>query len=113
VLPPGIYDVTLYERTSEKGSWRETLALDGTRFTRIRQIDTGSGTGSLGPVTYRSGTYTAGPNGLVLTFDCAFDDTTASDAGSSTVPYEVVKNGCESSMRYGGTGIRTTLKRRP
>lgn len=112
-LPPGIYDVTVLERASEKGSWRETLALDGTRFTRIRQVDTGSGTGSLGPVTYRSGTYTTGPNGLVLTFDCAFDDTTAADAGSNTVPYEVVKNGCEASMRYGAAGIRTTLKRRP
>lgn len=112
-LPPGIYDVTVFERASEKGSWRETLALDGTRFTRIRQIDTGSGTGSLGPVTYRSGTYTTGANGLVLTFDCAFDDTAASDAGSNTVPYEVVQNGCESSIRYGAAGLRTTLKRRP
>ncbi len=112
-LPPGIYDVTVYQRMTEKGSWRETLALDGTRFTRIRQVDTGSGTGSLGPVTYRSGTYTTGPNGLVLTFDCAFDDTTAADAGSSTVQYEVVKNGCESSIRYGAGVAYATLKRRP
>lgn len=112
-IPPGVYDVTLYERnSSQTGSWRETLALDGTRFTRIRQVDTGSGGA---PVTYRSGTYTqTDAGGLLLTFDCAFDGDAGSDSGSNTIPYEVVKNGCaDTTFRYGGTGIRTTLKRRP
>lgn len=112
-IAPGIYDVSLYERGSAQvGSWRETLALDGTRFTRTRQIDTGSGSG-VGPVTYRSGTYAMNGQQLVLTFDCAVDGDAGSDAGSNTIVYEVVKNGCETSIRYGAAGIRTTLKRRP
>jgi hypothetical protein len=114
-LPAGIYDAVLAERASgSKGSWRETLVIDGAgRFTRIRQIDTGVSDASLGPITRRSGSYTTNGTDITMTYDCAQSDGTFVDAGSDTLPYEAVADGtCGSTYRYGVTGIRISLKRR-
>ena len=112
-LPPGIYDAKLAERGSgQGGSWRETFVVDGTRFTRIRQIDTGSG-GGPGPVTYRSGTYTTNGQTITLSYDCAQSGDAGVDAGQDNLPFDVVPGACgRSAYRYGATGIRITLERR-
>jgi hypothetical protein len=114
-LPAGIYDAVGAERASgSKGSWRETLVVDGAgRYTRIRQIDTGLSDASLGPVTRRSGSYTTSGTNITMTPDCAQSDGTFVDAGSDTLPYEAVTDStCGATYRYGVTGIRITLKRR-
>jgi hypothetical protein len=112
----GVYDAVIAERASgAKGSWRETLVLDGvSRFTRIRQIDTGLTDASLGPVTRRSGTYTANGTTITMIYDCAQSDGVVVDGGSDTLPYDAPKDGtaCGTSYRYGVSGIRITLKRR-
>lgn len=110
-FPAGIYDAVGAERASgNNGSWRETFVSDGNgRFTRIRQIDTGSGGG---PVSRRSGTYTTAGKNIKFTYDCAQADGAPIDAGSDELPYEVLTAGCAATYRYGATGIRITLKRR-
>lgn len=110
-FPAGIYDAVLAERASgNAGSWRETFVSDGNgRFTRIRQIDTGSGPG---PISRRSGTYTTTGKDIKFTYDCAQTDGNPVDAGSDTLPYEVVTAECAATYRYGATGIRISLKRR-
>lgn len=107
-LPSGIYDTITAERASgAKGSWRETIVLaENGRFTRTRQID--PGTGNLGPLTYRSGTYSMSGNEITLTDDCS-----STDLGGSTLPYNVVMDECGLPMlQYSATGFRFTLKRR-
>ena len=86
-LPPGVYDAVLAERASGVGgSWRETFVVDGTnRFTRIRQIQA-TADGGLGPITYRSGTYTLSGGSIQLAYDCARSDATDIDAGPDTLP---------------------------
>lgn len=110
---PGIYDAVGAERGSGLGgSWRETFVVDGTgRFTRTRQIDTGT-SGGPGPVTQRSGTVTTAGTNATFTYDCAVSGGAGVDAGADTLPFEVVKDGCNVTYRYGATGIRVTLKRR-
>jgi len=115
-LKDGIYDAVGAERASAlAGSWRETLVVQGNRFTRIRQVDTGSGSG-LGAETYRSGTfaYEAGGQQLIkFTYDCAQNGDAGTDAGSDTLPSDAVENAqCGAQYRYGVTGIRVTFRRR-
>lgn len=112
-LSPGIYDAVIAERASgNPGSWRETFVVGpNNRFTRIRQIDTGGGSG-LGEVTYRSGTYEVTGPSIKLSFDCAFDNDAGSDSGSNTTPFEVITPECNTYYRYGAAGIRIWLKRR-
>lgn len=112
-LPPGVYDAVLAERASGVGgSWRETFVVDGTnRFTRIRQIQA-TADGGLGPITYRSGTYTLSGGSIQLAYDCARSDATDIDAGPDTLPYDVVPGKCGPRYRYGATGIRVSLERR-
>jgi len=109
-IPPGIYDVVGAERLSgNAGSWRETIVVgaDG-HFTRTRQIDTGSGTP--GPVTYRSGTLTTSGSDLTFTEDCYVNGTDPGTPGTTTLPYEVVTGSCgESTLQYTATGFRFTL----
>lgn len=107
-LPSGIYDTVTAERASgNKGSWRETIVLaDNGHFTRTRQID--PGTGNLGPITYRSGTYSMSGNQITMTDDCS-----STDQGGSTLPYNVVTDECGLPMlQYSATGFRFSLKRR-
>jgi len=114
-LPAGVYDAIGAERASgTKGSWRETLVLDGAgHFTRIRQIDTGASDASLGPLTRRSGTYTTDGTNLTMKYECAQSDGTPVDAGMDTLPYDALPGpSCGATYRYGVTGIRITLKRR-
>jgi hypothetical protein len=109
-LPPGIYDAVMAERLSgNPGSWNETFVVGPeNRFTRVRQLDTGGGPGQL---VERSGTFTTSANQITFTYDCAYRDGSPVDAGSDTLPYEVV--GCDDAVyRYGVTGIRITFKRR-
>ncbi|MFO0665342.1 MAG: hypothetical protein U0174_15415 [Polyangiaceae bacterium] len=112
-LVPGIYDATLAERASGlSGSWRETFVLgcDG-KFTRTRQIDTGSGPGN---VSHRSGTLTMNGATGVFTYTCYYSgDAGPLDAGVDNLPSEFIKGGDGKYLfRYGVTGIRITLKRR-
>ena len=86
--------------------------VDGTnRFTRIRQIQA-SADGGLGPVTYRSGTYTLTGGSIRFDYDCAKNDATELDAGADTLPYDVVPGKCGPRYRYGASGIRLSLERR-
>lgn len=111
-LAPGIYDAISAERASgSNGSWRETFVVEGDRFTRIRQIDTGSG-GGPGPVTYRSGTFEYQGQRIKLTYDCAQSGDSAVDAGADDLPSDAVLTACDGRFRYGATGIRITLRRR-
>jgi|GEM_PF-1922832 len=108
----GVYDAVLAERASgNPGSWRETFVSDGNgHFTRIRQIDTGSGPG---PVSRRSGTYAVNAKQITFTYDCAqADGTPIATPGSDTLPYELVTDKCNATYRYGATGIRISLRRR-
>jgi hypothetical protein len=110
----GIYDAVLAERASASGgSWRETFVSDGAgHFTRIRQIDTGTGSGP-GPVSRRSGTYAVNGKQITFTYDCAqTDGTPITTPGADTLPYEVVTDECNATYRYGVTGIRISLQRR-
>lgn len=109
-FPAGIYDAVLAERLSGlSGSWRETFVSDGNgHFTRIRQLDTGSA----GPVTRRSGTYTVSGKNITFTYDCAQSNGAFVDAGSDTLPYEILTDQCATTYRYGATAIRISLKRR-
>ena len=114
VFAAGIYDAVLAERTSASGgSWRETFVSDGNgHFTRIRQIDTGTG-GGPGPVSRRSGTYAVNGKQITFTYDCAQSDgTPIATPGSDTLPYELVTDKCSATYRYGATGIRISLRRR-
>jgi hypothetical protein len=113
-FPAGVYDAVLAERASGNGgSWRETFVSDGSgHFTRIRQIDTGTGSGP-GPVSRRSGTYAVNAAQITFTYDCAQSDgTPITTPGSDTLPYEVATGTCAATYRYGATGIRISLKRR-
>jgi hypothetical protein len=114
VFAAGVYDAVLAERASgNAGSWRETFVSDGNgHFTRIRQIDTGSG-GGPGPVSRRSGTYAVNGTQITFTYGCAQSDgTPIATPGSDTLPYEVVTDKCDATYRYGATGIRVSLRRR-
>ena len=111
----GIYDAVLAERASgSAGSWRETFVSDGSgHFTRIRQIDTGAGSGP-GPVSRRSGTYAVNGKQITFTYDCAqADGAPLPTPGPDTLPYELVTDRCNATYRYGATGIRISLRRRP
>lgn len=110
-IPAGIYDVSRAERDTPKGSWRETLVFDGTnKFTRIRQIDTGSGNG-LGPVTHASGTYATNGNEITFTTTCANGE--EKDGGKTTLPYGVTADACgHTNFFFTATGLRITLKQR-
>lgn len=116
-LADGIYDAVNAERASANGgSWRETFVVKGNRFTRIRQVDTGTGSGP-GAISYRSGTYAYDTSGtdqtIKLTFDCAQTGDAGADAGSDTLPSDaVVADDCSARYRYGASGIRITLRRR-
>ncbi len=116
-LVDGIYDAVNAERASgSSGSWRETFVVKGNRFTRIRQINTGSG-GGAGPITYRSGTFTylvsGGEQLIRMTYDCAQSGDSAVDAGDDSLPSDaVVASDCTARYRYGASGIRVTLRRR-
>lgn len=110
-IPPGIYDAVLAERaTATAGAWRETLVLDGTRFTRTRQLTTGTTAAS---VTRRSGTYTVNGGELKLTYDCAFSDDAGVDAGSDTFMFNVSGATCDKTFRFGVAGVGVPFKRRP
>lgn len=109
-IPAGIYDVSRAERDTPKGSWRETLVFDGTnKFTRTRQIDTGSGNG-LGPVTHVAGTYTTAGNQITFATECMAD---GGKAGDTTLPYGVTKDACgRTSFFLTVTGARITYTQR-
>lgn len=111
-LPAGIYDVVQAERASgSAGSWQETFVFDGIgRFTRTRRITAST---TAGPISYRSGSYSFDGNSIVLAEDCFVNGTNEADAGSSTVPYEVVNDACGRTLfKYSVTGFRFTLRRR-
>lgn len=107
-IPAGIYDATRFERLSViKGTWRETLVFDGTdKFTRTRQIDTGSGNG-LGPVSSASGTYSTNGNQITFADTCP-------SAKSSARSYGVTKDACGHTVVVLGEagGIRVTYTQR-
>lgn len=118
MLADGIYDAVNAERASgsSNGSWRETFVVKGNRFTRIRQVDLGTGSGP-GPIAYRSGTfaYDVSDAGqlIKLTYDCAQTGDGGVDAGVDNLPSDaVVAADCSARYRYGATGIRVTLRRR-
>jgi hypothetical protein len=114
VIEPGVYDAVFAERSSAaRGSWRETFVVDAQgRFTRIRQIDTGTGNGP-GPITYRSGTVSTTGAEVKLTYTCAVSGDAGVDASSDTLPFDTASDTCGTTQyRYGATGIRATLKRR-
>lgn len=116
-LADGIYDAVSAERSSANGgSWRETFVVEGNRFTRIRQVDTGTGSGP-GPISYRSGTFAYeaadGEQRIKLTYDCAKTGDDAVDAGADSLPSDaVVATDCSAQYRYGASGVRITLRRR-
>lgn len=117
-IAPGIYDAVLFERgSSTKGSWRETfvVAADG-KFTRIRQVDTGAGSGP-GPISYRAGTISTSGSTITLHSTCVANGDagaeTGPDAGNETNPFAVRGDSCHPTYQYGGTGIGITLQRRP
>ncbi len=114
-LADGIYDAINAERASGgNGSWRETFVVKGNRFTRIRQVDTGSGPA---PITYRSGTWTydttKNPQVIRLSYDCAVTGDAGVDAGEDNLPSDaLLSSDCSARYRYGASGIRITLRRR-
>jgi hypothetical protein len=117
-LADGIYDAINAERASgsNKGSWRETFVVKGNRFTRVRQVDTGSG-GGVGPISYRSGTFaydTSGAQQLIkLTYDCAKTGDAGATPADDNLPSDaVVSADCSARFRFGASGIRITLRRR-
>ena len=111
-LVPGIYDAVLAERASgSPGSWRETFVLgcDG-NFTRIRQIDTGSGVGN---VSYRKGKLTMNGATGTFSYSCYVSGDAGLDAGNDNLPTEIIKGqDGKYILRYGAAFIRVTLKRR-
>lgn len=111
VLPPGIYDVTSGERaTGLPYNWRETLVIDGQKYTQIRRFDANQGTP--GATTYRSGTYTLANNRLTLIADCAFRDDAGADGGTTSFTYDVLNDGCKPTLRVitAGTQLRYTRR---
>lgn len=109
VLAPGIYDVVTAERASgSPGSWRETIVVGSNgRFTRSRQIDTGSGPG---PVSYRSGTFSTDGGHVTLAEDCYVVNDAGADAGISTLPYVADTDACgNTAFSYSVTGFRFTF----
>lgn len=116
-LADGVYDAINAERGSAlAGSWRETLVIKGNRFTRVRQVDTGSASGP-GAVSYRAGTLEYGANGepqqIRFTYDCAQTGDNVVDAGVDNLPSDaIVESDCSARFRYGASGIRVTLRRR-
>ena len=112
-LAPGIYDAVKAERLSANGgSWRETFVVSGNRFTRIRQVDTGTGSGP-GPISYRSGTFVYAGQFIQLTYDCAQLNDAGVDAGFDELPSDAITTAdCNAQYRYGASGIRVTLRRR-
>lgn len=111
-LPAGIYDVTSAERTTPKGSWRETLVVDGAgKFTRIRQLDTGTGNG-LGPITYVSGSYTTSGSDITFVTECVMGGT-GKVGDKTTLPFGVAMDGCQHArFFFSFTGFRVTLTQR-
>lgn len=111
-LVPGIYDAILAERASgSQGSWRETFVLgcDG-NFTRIRQIDTGSGVGN---VSYRKGKLALNGATGTFSYSCYVSGDAGLDAGNDNLPTEFIKDkDGKYILRYGAAFIRVTLKRR-
>lgn len=111
VLPPGAYDVTSGERaTGLPYNWRETLVIDGQKYTQIRKFDANQGTA--GVTTYRSGTYTVANNRITLNADCAFRDDAGIDGGSTEFTYDVITEGCKTTLRLitAGTQLRYTRR---
>lgn len=111
-LVPGIYDATLAERASgSQGSWRETFVLGcNGAFTRIRQIDTGSGPGN---ISYRAGKLTMNGATGVFNYSCYVSGDAGLDAGPDNLPTEIIKDkDGKYILRYGAAFIRVTLKRR-
>lgn len=111
-LPPGIYDVTSGERAAPTipYNWRETFVIDGNRYTQIRRFDGAQGTP--GVTTYRSGTYTLANDKITLTSDCAYRDDAGTDAGVSSVTYDVVTVGCKTTLRVVTAGVQLSYTRR-
>jgi len=115
-LADGIYDAVNAERASgsTSGSWRETFVVKGNRFTRIRQVDTGSGNGPA-PVSYRSGTfqYDGAEQLIKLTYDCAQTGDAGLTPGEDNLPSDaIVADDCSARYRYGAASVRITLRRR-
>jgi hypothetical protein len=88
------------------------------RFTRIRQIDTGSG-GGPGAISYRSGSFVYPPADdgelqmIRLTYDCAWTNYAGVDAAVDNLASDaVVAKDCRARYRYGLAGVRVTLRRR-
>ena len=111
VLPPGAYDVTSGERaTGLPYNWRETLVIDGQKYTQIRKFDANQGTA--GVTTYRSGTYTVANNRITLNADCAFRDDAGTDGGTTSFTYDVITEGCKTTLRLitAGTQLRYTRR---
>jgi hypothetical protein len=108
VLPPGVYDVTSGERVASiPDSWRETLVIDGQKFTQIRRL------GSAGAVTHRSGTYTIANKEVTLNADCAYRDDAGVDSGiTSSFKYDVITEGCNTTLRAISAGTQLRYTRR-
>lgn len=108
-LSAGTYDAVKVEYNgSVPLSIRETLVLDGAgRYTRVRQIITN---GNPGPVTQRAGEYTTAGTTLDFTDDCQFSGGDAGSLETPSVQYDSLQNECPPAIRYGGSGIRVTLK---
>ncbi|HRG95291.1 MAG TPA: hypothetical protein PLR99_03510 [Polyangiaceae bacterium] len=114
VPPPGTYDVVLGERASSlSAGWRETLVLDGARFTSVQQRSVG---GTDFAVRRRAGTYAIVGGDLTFTYDCGYSDDVEDVPGSTpdTYPFTVTTDGCDRALRWSASGtIHLTLKRRP
>lgn len=113
-IPPGIYDLTSGERsTGIPYGWRETLVLDGAKYSQIRQLEPRQGNPSA--ATTRSGAYTVSGGKLTLDADCArSEDGGVIDAGGAGTPfsYEVVNDGCKVKLRLIAAGALLTYTRR-
>lgn len=108
-IPPGIYDVVRYSRTSGSlmTTMRATLVIasDG-RFTEIRSLDTGSGTP---PVTRKSGTYTIEGNSLVRAIPCG---SATGMPETNRLPFTLECSPTEVLLHMGTTNLWFTYRRR-
>jgi hypothetical protein len=111
-IPPGVYEVTYGERTTSLPySWRETLVLDGSRYTQIRRFDIRQGTA--GPTNSRGGTYTTANGKIRFTTDCAkAEDAGNLDPSSSEFSYEVGRGACGVNLKLIVAGTLLTFDRR-